>query len=90
DLEAPLKIVVPYVGAEGMAWYPLNPMPYLQGLPLLIGPHVGIRFDLGGLVGLDLSAFGYPWGNNLFNVIDASSHVTGRAWGIGAKLSLNL
>lgn len=92
DLEAPLKVVVPYVGAEGMAWYPINPPSFIQGVPLMIGPHAGIRFDLGGLVGLDLSAFGYPFGTNLFNVRDASGkpYTSAQSWGVEAKLSLNL
>ncbi len=92
DLEAPLKFVVPYIGAEGMAWYPLNPPAFLQGTPLMVGPHAGLRFDLGGLVGLDLSVFGYPWATNLFNVRDASGHpyTAAQAWGAGARISLNL
>ncbi len=92
DLEAPLKVIVPYIGAEGMAWYPINPPAFLQGTPLMVGPHAGIRFSLGGLIGLDLSAFGYPWGTNLFNVRDASGHpyTSAEAWGAEARLSLNL
>lgn len=91
DYELPLGGLVPYIGVEGMGWYPVNEQPFFKGYPLFAAPHVGVRFSLFDVVTLEVSAFGYPWGNNTWNVNDeAGTPYTGQAWGAGGAVSLTL
>jgi hypothetical protein len=89
DLEIPVPFVVPYAGLEGMAWFPIGSMPGAKGVPLMAGPHAGLRFSFFELAAFDVWAFGYPWGPNLWNLSDDQGlSFQGKAWGAGGKASV--
>jgi hypothetical protein len=91
DLELPIGPLVPYLGGSAMAWYPLDPKAYMQGIPLMAAPHVGLRFSLFELVTLDFNAFGYPGLQNVWNVTNSAGQpYTGSSFGAGGKVSLSL
>ncbi len=91
DLEVPLGPLVPYIGGEIMGWYPIDARGYLQGLPLMASPHAGVRFSLFDLMALDVSVFGAPNVQNLWNVTNGAGQAyTGSTFGAGGRFTLNL